>query len=294
MKIINHTVSEKDDGKEIKTILKNTLMLSSAMIKRLKYSDDGILLCNKKAKVTERVRMGDELKLLLHDTVSPNIEPFYIPLDILYEDEDILAINKPRLMPTHPSQNHHNDTLAYAVMYYYRKNPFTFRVITRLDKDTCGVVLIAKNAFSAHILSKQMREGIISKEYLAVCHGIFETKCGTVNAPIGRDKNSVIKRCVTMDGKEAVTDYEVVYEPGDISIVRLIPHTGRTHQIRVHLSYIGHPIVGDDLYGLPEKNKETLLQCSGISFTHPQSGKIIKITAEISDDIKLFFDDLKF
>lgn len=290
MKIIKYTVTENDDGKEIKSILKNTIMLSSAIIKRLKYSDDGILLCNEKAKVTEHVKLGDILTLKLTDEKSPNIEPVNIPIKILHEDDDILCVCKPRSMPTHPSQNHHDDTLANGIMYYYRENPFTFRVITRLDKDTSGVVLIAKNAFSAHLLSKQMRNGEIQKEYLAVCHGIFENKCGTINVPIGRSENSTIKRCIDENGKEAVTNYEVIFENDNISIVKLIPCTGRTHQLRLHLSYIGHPIYGDDLYGSYIKNKETLLQCLSISFIHPQHGTKIKIKCNIADDIKKFFN----
>ena len=165
MKTISLTISDEWSGKQIKSIMKNKLGFSSALITRQKRYDDGIVLNGAKVNVTERVKTGDTLILNLRDETSKNIVPTKMPLDIIYEDEDIIALNKPRNMPTHPSIRHFDDTLANGLMYYFRDTDFTFRVVTRLDRDTSGIVLVAKNPLSAHLLCEKMREGEITKEY---------------------------------------------------------------------------------------------------------------------------------
>ena len=276
--LIDDTLS----GKTVKELLhKNGV--SSSLIKELKETEEGIMLSGKNVFVTERVKAGDVLNITIRDKKS-DIEPEDIPLDILYEDDDIIAVNKGRSMPIHPSQNHHGDTLANAFMHYYSGERFTFRVITRLDKDTSGVVLLAKNPLSGAILSEQMKNGDIKKEYIAVTEGVPDVKKGIIDAPIKRREESVILRCVGEDGKSAITEYEVIKEKDDCALILLRPITGRTHQIRVHLSYIGCPILGDGLYG-SSKDEKTLLHCSKISFCHPITDKIMEIASPIPDDI---------
>jgi 23S rRNA pseudouridine1911/1915/1917 synthase len=176
------------------------------------------------------------LTLEIHDTPSENITPVDLPLDIIYEDEYILAVNKPSGMPTHPSINHRTDTLANAVMFHYKNAPKTFHPITRLDGDTTGIVLIAKNSFCSQRLSSAMQSGKISKEYLAICCGVPAIKEGTINAKISRVQDSVIKRQISNDGKDALTVYSVkeTSKSGKFSLIHLIPKTGRTHQLRLH------------------------------------------------------------
>ena len=267
-KIISLKIDPSMHGKTIKNILQNHLCLSSGIISGLKKEDTGIILSGQRVFVDKRVSDGDELVITVPDTAS-DIPAREIPLDIIYEDEDIISINKPRNMPTHPSQNHYEDTLANGLMHYYKGKNFTFRAITRLDRDTSGVVLIAKNPVSAAILGDDMKWGKIKKEYAAIVNGTPNPACGQIDAPIKRLRESVILRCVSPDGKTAITDYETESVSGELSLVRLFPRTGRTHQLRVHLSHIGTPIYGDDLYGAPQESESVRLHCRKIKFMHP-------------------------
>lgn len=285
-KTIKLSVDETTSEKTIKTLLRNHLGISAAIVTKLKKYPDGILVNGVHQNVNYIVKNGDELCINIRDNASRNIEPVDIPIDIIFEDEEIIVVNKPRNMPTHPSQNHHGDTLANGVMYYYKNTSFTFRPITRLDRDTSGVVLIAKNQLCASNLSEQMQNFKIQKQYIAVCHGIFEDKSGVIDAPIARVDGSGILREVSDSGKHAVTEYQVIDEKNGLTLVKLFPKTGRTHQLRVHLSHIGHPIYGDDLYGSPIKNGCTLLHCEKISFIHPKTNEKTEIVAPIPKDIK--------
>ncbi len=286
MRRITITVTDEDIGSKIKSILKQKLGISAAVLTKLKQTPEGILLNGKSVFATQTVNKGDVITITLSDESSPNIVPSHIPLDIIYEDEDILAVNKPRNMPCHPSQNHHDDTLANGVMHYYKEKDFTFRVITRLDKDTSGIVLIAKNKISASILSDHMLNGKIYKEYVALCHDAPKDTKGTIDAPIARKEGSTIMRVVDPSGKRAVTEYEVIKSIENCSLIRINPMTGRTHQIRVHLSHIGCPIYGDDMYGSPIKNELTRLHCRQIRFNHPMTRKELTIEAPIPEDMK--------
>ncbi len=281
---IEFTIDASLDGKSIKHILRNHLRASAAILTQLKKVEDGILLSGEPAFVTHRVRAGEVLKITIRDEASA-IAPVEMPLAVLYEDEDIIAINKPRNMPTHPSRNHYEDTLANGLMGYFSGQKFTFRVITRLDKDTSGVVLVAKNPLSAAILVEDMKGGRIQKEYLALVNGFPNPRTGRILAPIRRKEGSIVLRCVAPDGKPAETFYETLMESGEFALVRLSPVTGRTHQLRVHLSHLGNPIYGDDLYGAPQTGESTRLHCSRISFRHPLTGKELNIEATMPEDM---------
>ena len=285
-KTIKLSVDETTSEKTIKTLLRNHLGISAAIVTKLKKYSDGILVNGVHQNVNYIVKNGDELCINIRDNASRNIEPVDIPIDIIFEDEEIIVVNKPRNMPTHPSQNHHGDTLANGVMYLMKDKSFTFRPITRLDRDTSGIVLIAKNQLCASNLSEQMQNLKIQKQYIAVCHGIFENKSGVIDAPIARVDGSGILREVSKSGKHAVTEYQVIDEKNGLTLVKLFPKTGRTHQLRVHLSHIGHPIYGDDMYGSPIKNGCTLLHCEKISFIHPKTNEKTEIFAPIPKDIK--------
>ena len=264
--------------------------MSSALVKRLKATPGGIRVGGEDVFTNKQVMCGDELELTLKDVQSKNIEPKFIPLDIIYEDEDIIALNKPRSMPTHPSQNHHDDTLANGVMYYFKNDDFTFRVITRLDRDTSGIVLVAKNAFAAARLGDDMKDKKIHKEYIAVVNGTPSPSSGRIVVPIKRVENSTILRCVSPDGKEAITDYELLVTNGSVSLIRLIPHTGRTHQLRVHMSHIGNPIYGDVMYGASQTGEKTRLHCASLTFAHPVSKKIMKLNSPLPCDMAEMFE----
>ena len=280
------TVGNDFSGRDIKFILTNHWEFSASLITLLKKGDN-ILLNGKKEFVNKVVTSGDVLKITLPKAASDNIVPNEIPISILFEDEDILAINKPAGMPTHPSRGHYEGTLANAVMHYYKDIPFTFRAVTRLDRDTSGVVLIAKHIVAADRLAKSLISGTLEKEYLAVCVGTPNPPKGTIDAPIRREDDGIIKRCIADDGKPSVTDYEVIDEKDGLSLVRLFPKTGRTHQLRLHLSHIGTPIYSDFLYGEEIVGERTRLHCHMLRFPHPFSKAVMKISAPLYEDMKL-------
>ncbi len=285
--ILSYTAVREDDGKSVKQIISREFSLSSRALTRLKNSG-GITVNGKAVTVRHILGENDILTLKIDDTPSESITPVNIPLDIIYEDEHILLVNKPLGMPVHPSQGHHCDTLANAVMYRYRGTDFTFRAITRLDGDTTGLVLVARNAVAAQRLTDLMQNGEINKEYAAATVGVPKEKYGTVNAPIARCENSVIKRKVSPDGKSAVTHYELEFisDNGKYALIKATPVTGRTHQIRLHLSHIGIPIYGDFLYGEPVDNVRAHLHCRRLSFPHPMTGKIMTFEAPLPEDIR--------
>lgn len=277
-------IPENLAGYEIKYILKKHFGFSSRLIAALKEGN-GITLNGKKEFVNKKVLSGDILKITLFDKASKNITPEKIPLDIIFEDEDFLIINKPPKMPTHTSVYHTSGTVANAVLYYFKDRPFTFRAPSRLDRDTSGVLIIAKNAWSGDCISRAIRNGEFKKEYLAVCVGTLKDKKGTVNAPIKREKEGIIKRIIDLDGKTAVTDYEVLKEANGLSLVKLHPKTGRTHQIRLHLAHLGTPIYADFLYGTDIEGERIRLHCHSVQFTHPVTKETVKITAPIPSDM---------
>lgn len=279
MKNIEIKISGKLSGKTVKEILFGDLKFSARLVTRLKKTG-GITVNGEGVTVRKEVQCGDVLNVAAEDEPSENIVPCDIPIDVIYEDEDILLVNKPAGMPVHPSFGHYEDTLANAVMYRYRDRNFSFRAVSRIDRDTTGLVLIALNRFSADFLCRQMRERKISKEYLAVCCGVPINKSGKIEVPIMRENESVIKRIVDENGQYSLTEYEMIYSDGVYSVIRAFPHTGRTHQIRVHLSYIGIAIYGDFIYGKEIPGEPMRLHCSSLGFVHPSDGRYVKFNAE--------------
>lgn len=285
--LLEYKAKTCDVGKCVKQVIEHEFSLSARTLSKLK-KNGGIKVNGKTVTVRFSLSENDILTLSFDDEPSETIEKVDIPLDILYEDDDILIINKPLGMPTHPSQGHHRDTLANAVMYRYRDFDFTFRAITRLDGDTTGVVLIARNALSAQRLTDSLQKGDIKKEYAAVVLGVPVPEKGVINAPVSRCENSVIKRKVSDDGKNAVTEYELDFSrhDGKYSLVRAFPITGRTHQIRLHLSHIGVPIYGDFLYGEPIDNVRAYLHCRRLTLPHPMTKEFLTVEAPLPSDIK--------
>ena len=249
--------------------------LSVTLVKKAKFG--GIHLNGSPVTVRAQINLGDLIEVFSEEVASEGIPPMDIPLAVLYEDDDILAVDKPTDMPTHPSKGNNLPTLANAVMGYYGGN-FVFRSVNRLDRDTSGIVIIAKNQYSAGALAASMKKGLWSKKYHALISGVPINKGGVIDAPIERVAEGNIKRMVREDGKRAITEYSVLEEYGDSCLCQLRLLTGRTHQIRVHMAHIGHPLVSDYLYGTPDK-RAYFLRCKEISFPHPRSGELIIIKA---------------
>ena len=209
-------------------------------------------------------------------------------LDIVFEDDALLIINKPAHMPAHPSMDHFEDSLSNGIRFYFDKIGLKkkIRPVNRLDRDTSGLVVFAKNEYVQECLVKQMKNNEFKKEYIAICSGIFEEKSGTINAPISRKPNSIIERCISENGENAITHYEIIKEFDSYSVVRCILETGRTHQIRVHMSHIGHPILGDTLYGTPSPLiLRQALHAYKISFIHPITKQKLEFTSQLPEDM---------
>ena len=256
--------------------------LTATLIKKVKYG--GVSINGTTVTMRAVVSPGDEVLIILPDDVSEGIPPIDMPLDIVYEDEYMIAVNKPQNMPTHPSKGNSLPTLANGIMAYFNGN-HTFRSINRLDRDTSGIVLMAKDAFSAAALSGSMKRGEFRKKYIAKVAGVFENKHGVIDAPIRREAEGEMKRIVAPDGKNAVTEYTVVRDDGQNSLVEILLHTGRTHQIRVHFAHIGHPLVGDFLYGERIENECYNLHCFELSLPHPKTKESIVIKAKCEFDL---------
>ena len=283
-KEMTFTVTEGLHESRVKDILSHTLGLSGNNIKSLKFHGK-VLKNGETVSVRETVAMGDEITLVFPDERSEHIVPSDIPIDVIFEDDDVLAVNKPSAMPTHPSAGHRDDTLANAVMYRYGGD-FVFRPITRLDCDTTGTVLIAKNGASAAKLCSDIANGNLHKSYIALCVGVPEKTTGAVNLPIGRAVGSIIKHKIRQDGANALTNYEVISQSRGYSLIRAYPITGRTHQIRIHLASLGCPIYGDFLYGTEIPGVRTLLHCESVTFSHPADGHTVNVVSEMPEDMQ--------
>lgn len=273
-KILEITACDDNLPKDMKSYL-YSLGLSVTLVKKAKYG--GIFLNGENVTVRATVNKGDRIEIYLNEEKSDGIPPMDIPLKIIYEDEDILAVDKPTNMPTHPSKGNNLPTLANAVMGYYGGD-FVFRSVNRLDRDTSGIVIIAKNQISAAALSGSMKKGLWSKKYHALVDGLPTPEEGVIDAPIERVAEGNIKREVRPDGKRAITKYSVIENRGDSALCEIALLTGRTHQIRVHMSHIGHPLSSDFLYGNPSE-KEYFLRCVEIILPHPRTNKQIVIKA---------------
>lgn len=287
-------ITTEYDGCLLRNYILGKCKISHKLLTRLKAREDGILLNGQRVTVRSTLRENDVLELNFNDIEGSDIPPVktdVIP-DILFENEDLIILNKPPFMPTHPSHNHYSDTLANAVAYIFSERGISikFRAITRLDRNTSGATLIAKNAKSAAILSSMMEKGMIEKKYLAICTGSLPDSF-TVNKPICRERESIITRIVCEEGfgQSAVTYFEKICEHGNKTLLSVTPVTGRTHQIRVHLKHFGHPIIGDELYGEEsEEIKRQALHACELTLKFPD-GSILSVKAPLFPDMKALF-----
>ncbi len=291
------TIDNRLAGISVKEYLFSVLGLSRNQVIALKKDEKGILLNDKRVTVRASLCEGDILELRVEDDysdVNEFIEPVELPLDIIYEDEELVAVNKPSGMPTHPSHGHHNDTLANALSYYYLQKgiPFVFRAVNRLDMDTSGVVLVAKNKHSAYLMAKEMEKRNFIKEYCAVLSGeLFGD--GKIENYIRRKEGSSMLRCICNEGaasEYAKTEYSVISRNENYTVVRALPYTGRTHQLRVHFSSLGNPILGDGLYGAEDKER-LMLHAYALTFVHPVLQTTITLKAPMPNDFMKYLKD---
>lgn len=273
----------------IKQVLKEKFSISSRLYLKLRR-EKHIFLNYSPISYESDVRLGDLIEVDLNfDEDSENIVAVKMPLDILYEDNYLLIINKSPFIAVHPSIRHFSDSLSNGVQYYFNSISLhrKIRIVNRLDKDTSGIVIFAKNEYIQEELISQMKTNDFKKEYIGVLNGILDKKSGIINAPIARKSGSIIERCIDKNGQEATTHYDVIKENNNLSVVHFILETGRTHQIRIHSSYIGHPLLGDTLYGTssPLINRQAL-HAYRVTFIHPITKKSLIIEAPLPNDIK--------
>ena len=277
-KVLSHTVTAVEGLMKIRDYLKFRLGFSSSLIGKVKYG--GVFVNDENVHMRATVQNGDGITVYYPEEDSENVLPMAIPLTVLYEDSDILLVDKPQDMPIHPSRGNHLPTLANAVRHYMGES-FVFRAVTRLDRDTSGVVLIAKNQRACAVLSREMTEKGMEKIYHARVLGVPAETEGEIFAPIAREREDSIRRTVRPDGKESLTRYRVLsVDDSGNALCEVRPITGRTHQIRVHMAYIGHPLVNDFLYGTSPNGALYSLRCVSLTFTHPETKKRMTVTCE--------------
>lgn len=283
----------KENNKTIKQILKENLFISDKLLSFLKKNS--LILCNNQKVINLNFlsNPNDIIKVDLNfEEDNSNIVPTKMNLNIIYEDDALLILNKPVGVPVHPSMLHYTNSLSNGVKYYFDTLGLKkkLRPVNRLDRNTSGIVIFAKNQYIQECLIHQMQTKEFRKTYLAVVEGHLEKLEDTIDAPIARKENSIIERCVDKSGEKAITHYKVLKQDFErnYDLIECILETGRTHQIRVHFSYIGHPLIGDTLYGNDSKYiSRQALHAYKVEFIHPISHKLMQFTAEVPEDFSL-------
>lgn len=287
---LTYTVKQNDTYMTLKEVLKAYFKISDRLLLKLKKNDK-ILLNSEITYMHHPVKGNDIIEVFLDlEEDNSNIVPTKMDLDIIYEDESYIVVNKPAGIPIHPSMEHYEDSLSNGIKYYFDEIGLKkkIRPINRLDRNTSGLVIFAKNEYIQERLIEQMKNNLFYKEYIAICEGKFKNTKGIINASIARKENSIIERCVSENGDIAITEYEVLNYNSEenYSVVKCILKTGRTHQIRVHMSYIGHPLLGDTLYGHEsDKIDRQALHSYKMSFVHPVVQKKVTYIATFPRNI---------
>lgn len=286
---IDYIIDEDSAGLRVEQFLRRK-RYSGQNLSEIKRMPKSILVNGVHYYMRQELSKGDHLQVRICETQnSEKIPPTKLPLDIIYEDEDLLVLNKPAGMPIHPSLNNYTNSIANALAYYFQSQgkPFIFRCCNRLDRDTSGLTIVSKHLVSGSILSDMTKYCEVHREYLAIARGSVTPSEGTIQAPLGRKEGTIIERTVDWEhGEDAVTHYKVVKEANGHSLVSLRLETGRTHQIRIHMKYLGYPLIGDYLYN-PDMEYMTrqALHSHHMEFTHPITGEHMSFTAPLPEDM---------
>lgn len=286
---IDYIIDEDSAGLRVEQFLRRK-RYSGQNLSEIKRMPKSILVNGVHYYMRQELSAGDHLQVRICETQnSEKIPPTKLPLDIIYEDEDLLVLNKPAGMPIHPSLNNYTNSMANALAYYFQSQgkPFIFRCCNRLDRDTSGLTIVSKHLVSGSILSDMTKYREVHREYLAIARGSVTPSEGTIQAPLGRKDGTIIERTVDWEhGEDAVTHYKVVKEANGHSLVSLRLETDRTHQIRIHMKYLGYPLIGDYLYN-PDMEYMTrqALHSHHMEFTHPVTGEHMSFTAPLPEDM---------
>ena len=290
METITRIITGSEDGSTVRHILKAKLHFSSHAISRLTRAENGILVNGQHARTVDIVHTGDALTVETGDHRPPRVEvtPGNWPLPVVWEDGHLLVVDKPAGMTAHASNFLPDTPTVAGALAWQRGTDFLFHPVNRLDKGTTGLMVIAKSGYVHDLLRRSLHSERFQREYRAVCIGCPQPERGTIDGPIGRKPDSVVARCVRPDGAPAVSHYEVLAEKNGMSLLKLLPETGRTHQLRVHMASIGCPLAGDWLYGTEDLNliaRPALHSCA-LTMTHPVTGEVLRLTAPVPEDME--------
>ncbi|GGH83968.1 23S rRNA pseudouridine1911/1915/1917 synthase [Pullulanibacillus pueri] len=297
--ILKQKVTSESEGWLLRDFLITTMKLSRTAIKKVKHEGGSLYVNGQPATVRTLLHAQDRIEVHFPpEVIGEGIRKTPLAIDLLFEDETLMILNKPAGQPTVPSFQNRETTLANGVLYYLQEQEqlaFTAHPVTRLDRDTSGLVLFAKHSVAHDWFVRMQKQGDIHRRYLALVHGCFEQESGTIEAPIGRKTGSIIERCVTDEGKPAITHFEVIAQWHDFSLLSIKLETGRTHQIRVHFSHMGHPLLGDDLYGgSTQLIKRHALHSYQIDFRHPMTHQPLTFTTPLPEDMRRIIEHSRF
>ncbi len=291
--LISYQVQDKE--LKLKEVLLNELNMSVRFINKMK-KDKNILVNSKYQTLSYETKVGDLIEVRI-DEESNQFEPQNLDTQVLYEDFDIIMVNKPPYRVVHPTKSHPDKTIANGLMFYLKdknENP-RIRFVNRLDMNTSGLLIVAKNAYAHHLLSEEMKENKVTKKYIAIVKGVIEEDFGTIDQPIYRETEDSIKRIVDERGQKSVSHFRVIERLKNATIVEILLETGRTHQIRVHLNHLGYGIIGDELYGYVDESliKRQALHAYELEFDQPRIKEKLNFKAELPTDMKELIDKLK-
>lgn len=290
MRILTYTVTPEEDGRMVKGILRGSLQLSYTLLKSLKWRENAILLNGQSVHVNTIVHAGDTVSVVLSER-TPREDLYCANAakpDIVYEDDDLLVLNKPADVAMHPKSGDASAPSLAAMLTNYLGEGSVPHFVSRLDKGTSGLLIAAKSGYVHDRLRRALHSSDLRREYRAVAVGRVEPPYGVIDAPIGRAEGSIIRRCVRADGLPSLTEYETLQVNDRFTLLRLRPQTGRTHQLRVHMAYLGHPLAGDWLYGTEDKTliARPALHSYELWFTQPVTGQELHFTAPIPQDMQ--------
>ncbi len=289
MQTVSVTVTQEDEGKRVRTVLRLRLGFSAHAVRSLTRREDGIRINGQRAFASAIVRAGDVVTAAISDVkpADPGIVPCDMPLPVVYEDEYLLVADKPAGMAALSSSLRPDTPTVAGALAYQRGAASVFHVVNRLDKGTSGLMVVAKSGYVHNLLRRLLHTGDFYREYRGICVGCPNPRSGVIDLPIGREDGSAVKRCVRPDGAPSRSRYEVLEDRGGLSLLRLVPETGRTHQLRVHMAAIGCPLAGDWLYGVEDPaliDRPALHSCL-LRLRHPVTGEVLTLSSPLPPDL---------
>lgn len=301
MEEIIYNIDTCDKGTRIDKFLSEKFEGKSRSYIQGLIEEESILVNNKKVKSNYKLKENDEIKVFMKEPKELEVEAENIPIDIIYEDSDVIVVNKAKGMVVHPAPGNYNGTLVNALLYHCTdlssiNGVIRPGIVHRIDKDTTGILVIAKNDEAHNKLSDQLKEHSMKREYYALVEGRIKANSGTIDKSLARSKKDRLKIAIVEGGKRAVTHYEVIEKFKNTTLVKCVLETGRTHQIRVHMSSIGYPLVGDPVYGFKKgkfKCEGQMLHAKTLGFIHPRTNEYVEFTSELPENFKALIENLR-